>query len=67
MLIMMDAGVPDNCQGTPYNWMLIEETHKTMLSVALAMWSTGKKSAVVYTTGLDGTGYCIIGQLDPSN
>lgn len=67
MMMMLDTGVPDNCQGTPYNWMLIKESHKTMLSVALAMWATGKNSAVVYTSGLDGTGYCIINQLDPTD
>ena len=62
---MMDSGIPGNCQGTPYGWMLIKEANKTMISVTLTMWATGKRGATIYTAGIDSTGYCIINQLDP--
>ena len=66
LLIMLDSGVPGNCVGTPFNWMVIREQNKTMVSVALTLWTTGNKGAVVYTSGLDqATGYCIVSQLDP--
>lgn len=66
LLLRLDTGVPDNCQGTPYGWMMVKETDKTLLSVALALWTTGKKGATVYTDGREGgTGYCVITQIDP--
>ena len=37
LMIMLDSGIPTNCQGTPSNWMLIKEENKTMISMALAM------------------------------
>lgn len=66
LMIMLDTGIPTNCQGTPYNWMLIKEENKTMISTALAMWASGKKTATVYTAGMSHGSYCEITQLDPS-
>lgn len=65
LMVMMDTGIPTNCQGTPYNWMLIKEENKTMISMALAMWASGKKTATVYTAGIAPGSYCEIIQLDP--
>lgn len=65
LMIMLDTGIPTNCQGTPYNWMLIKEQNKTMTSLALAMWASGKKAATVYTAGIIPGSYCEIVQLDP--
>lgn len=66
LMIMLYTGVPTNCQGTPHNWMLIKEENKTMISMALAMWASGKKAATVYTAGMNPGSNCEITQLDPS-
>jgi hypothetical protein len=65
LLIMIDPDrkVPDNCTGTPYNWMLIPEDEKTMISVALTVWTMGR-GATVYTNTRT-SGYCIVNQIDP--
>jgi len=67
LLIQLDTGVPDNCEGTPYNWMVIKKDYTTMISVVLMAWSTDRKNMTVYTDGKDATGYCIINQVDPDN
>ncbi|KJY73828.1 hypothetical protein [Vibrio nigripulchritudo] len=68
IMIMMDAGLPDNCAGTPYGWMLIKQEHTAMTSVVLAAWASGNKSGTVYTSGREGgVGYCLISQFDPVN
>ena len=67
LLIMLDggAGLPDNCVGTPYGWMLISEADKAMTATALTMWATGNRTATVYTNAYTGSGFCEIHQLDP--
>lgn len=66
LMIMLDSGIPTNCQGTPSNWMLIKEENKTMISMALAMWASGKKGLTVYTTTVNPGSYCELIQLDPN-
>ncbi len=67
LLIMLSSGTPDNCASTPYNWMLIKEENKTMVSVALTMWATKNMAVTVYTDSFaPGSGYCVINQLDPT-
>ena len=63
IMIEPDRKVPDNCIGTPHNWMLIPEENKTMISVALTAWSMGR-GATVYTNPRT-SGYCIVNQIDP--
>lgn len=67
LLVMWSSGIPDNCAGTPYNWMIIPESNKTMIAVALTMWSTGRKGGTIYTSQFTGNGYCVINQLDPDD
>ncbi len=43
LMIMLDSGIPNNCRGTPYGWILIKEENKAITSVALTMWASGKK------------------------
>src|SRR5213592_1506271 len=64
LLIQLDTGVPDNCAGTPYGWMLIPESARTMVAVTL-ITRLQNVGVTVYTTGRDGSGYCIINQVDP--
>ncbi len=63
--IILDSGLPDNCQGVSYNWMRIKQEDSAMISVALTLWTTGKTSVTVYTDGIV-NGKCIINQLDPA-
>ena len=66
LLIQFDAGIPDNCQGTPYNWMLIREENRALTAMALTMWASGRKAGTVYTWAPPSAGaYCIVNQLDP--
>lgn len=69
VLIMIDAGLPDNCAGTSYGWMKIPPEYKSMTSFVLGLWMRGDESQVyvsVYTEGLV-SGYCRISQIDPEN
>ena len=65
LMIMLDSPVPDNCQGTPYNWLLIPEQNKTMISLTMALWLSGKKSFTVYTANR-ASGYCEVIQVHPN-
>lgn len=65
LMIMLDSGIPTNCKGTPYNWLLVKEENKTMISMALTMWASGKKGLTVYTAALNPGSYCEIIQIDP--
>ena len=68
IMIMMDTGLPDNCAGTPFGWLLIKQEYAAITSVVLAAWASGNKSGVVYTSGREnGTGYCLVNQFDPEN
>jgi hypothetical protein len=68
VMIMMDVGVPDNCIGTPYGWMIIPANYKSMSAFVLGLWMRGDLRQVgvtVYTTGRDSYGNCQINQIDP--
>ncbi|MGI0118929.1 hypothetical protein [Zooshikella sp. RANM57] len=68
IMIMMDKGLPDNCVGSPYGWMLIKQEYSAMTSVVIAAWASGKTVGTVYTSGReDGQGYCLVTQFDPDN
>lgn len=67
VMIMLDAGPPDNCVGTAYGWMTISPVYKSMQAFVLALWARGDMASVtvtVYTGGLV-SGYCQVTQLDP--
>lgn len=66
LMVMLGSGVPDNCAGVGYGWMLIPEANKTMIATALATWATGNKNVTVFTNPLSG-GTCVINQFDPEN
>lgn len=65
ILITLDSGPPDNCQGTPYGWMLIGQENKAMTALVLMLWSTGRKYVMVYTNATPAGSYCTINQVDP--
>jgi hypothetical protein len=67
LMIMVDAGLPDNCVGTGWGWMKIPPENKPMIAFVTGLWMRGDAAQVVvtvYTDGLVG-GYCRISQLDP--
>lgn len=59
--------IPENCAGTPYNWMKIKQENTTMISVVLAQWAANNRVATVYTSGIETGGkYCLVIQVDPA-
>ncbi len=68
IMITMDTGLPDNCEGAPYGWILIKQEHTALTSVVLAAWLAGKNTGSIYTSGREnGDGYCLATQFDPTN
>jgi len=65
LMLTLDSGVPSNCAGTPYGWMLIRAENKIMAAVVLTMYAYGKRGATVYTTAAAAGGFCEINQFDP--
>ncbi|MBF0298633.1 MAG: hypothetical protein HQK51_07935 [Oligoflexia bacterium] len=63
LLVMLDSGVPTKCQGTPYGWILIPETNKTMVTLAILANQLNLKYVVIYTKGLV-NGVCTATQVD---
>jgi hypothetical protein len=69
VMIMVNAGLPDNCAGTPWGWMRIPATSKTMAAFIIGLWLRGDAQSTnltVYTDGLV-SGYCRVTQIDPVN
>lgn len=69
VLVRLDTGVPGNCAGTPYGWMMVPSASKPMIGFVTGLWMRGDASSVtvtIYTDGLGGWGYCTINQLDPA-
>lgn len=67
ILIMLDTGLPDNCAGSPYGWMVIPQEYKAMAAFVISLWMSGNAGSTpvtVYTDGLV-NGYCRINQVDP--
>jgi hypothetical protein len=67
VMIMMDVGPPTNCSSTPAGWMMIPASYTPMISFVSGLWFRGdaaSKQLSVYTSGIDGTGYCQITQID---
>lgn len=65
VMVRMDTGVPGNCAGSPYGWMLIKQEHVAITSVVLSAWALGKTSGTVYTSAPNGSGFCLVNQFDP--
>jgi len=68
LMLMMDSGLPSNCEGTPFGWMLVEQKNTALISLILAVWAADKAAGTVYTSGrVNGSGYCLVNQFDPKN
>src|SRR5882724_10108244 len=69
VFIILDTGVPTNCTGTPYGWMVVPAANKAMTAFVLGLWLRGDISQVsmaVYTSGRDSSSFCQINQIDPA-
>jgi hypothetical protein len=66
LLIMVDTGMPDNCAGSPYNWMIIANEDKAMLAMALMRISQDQMGVTVYSAGVFYSGICRLTQYDPN-
>jgi hypothetical protein len=67
VLIMLDTGPPTNCSATPYGWMMIAAPYTAMIAFVTGLWFQGGAASTqlaVYTSGIDGTGYCQVSQID---
>jgi len=67
LMIMLDAGPPTNCSATPFGWMMVPASYTPMIAFVSGLWFRGDaaaKSLAVYTSGIDGSGYCQISQID---
>jgi hypothetical protein len=68
VLVQLSSGVPGNCAGTPYGWMRVPPSNRAMIAFVTGLWMRGDAASVtvvLYTSGIDGSGYCAITQLDP--
>jgi hypothetical protein len=66
-MIMLDVGLPSNCEGTAWGWMKVPPENKAMTAFVIGLWLRGDASSTdvsVYTDGVVG-GYCRITQIDP--
>lgn len=67
VVVMLDVGVPSNCTGTPFGWLMIKSSSAPLVAFVLGLWMRGdaaQKQLTVYTTGIDSSGYCQISQID---
>jgi hypothetical protein len=67
LMIMLDTGPPTSCSATPFGWMMVPASYTPMIAFVSGLWFRGDaaaKSLGVYTSGIDGSGYCQISQID---
>jgi hypothetical protein len=67
VLIMLDNGIPTNCAGTPAGWLMITASSGPIVAFVTGLWMRGDASQiqlVVYTSGIDSTGFCQVSQID---
>jgi hypothetical protein len=65
LLLIVDNGVPNNCSGTPYGWMIIPDTDKAMLAMAFMKINQENMGVVLYSNGSYSLGFCRVTQYDP--
>jgi len=66
LFIMVTGGaLPANCSGTSGGWMMIPESAKTMIAVVLIS-RIQNTPARVFTSPIDGSGFCQVNQIDPA-
>src|SRR5262245_6822135 len=46
VLIMLDTGLPDNCVGSPYGWMVVPDSYKSMAAFVIGLWMRGDQGQV---------------------
>lgn len=67
LLFKVDSGLPDNCVGSSYGWIVIPSGSRATQTLVMGLWLRGDMPQVqvtVYTTGLVNN-YCRVEQIDP--
>jgi len=67
VIIMLDVGVPANCTGVAYGWLVVSSASTPLVAFVTGLWMRGdapQKQLVVYTSGIDSTGACQVNQID---
>src|SRR6185437_903563 len=67
VMIMLDVGVPANCTGVAYGWLMVSSASTPLVAFVTGLWMRGdasQKELVVYTSGIDSTGNCQVNQID---
>jgi hypothetical protein len=63
LYVQVSGGLPTNCAGTAWGWMLIPETNKSMVSLTLLAIAQNRQ-VTVFTEGIpQGQAYCVVGQV----
>jgi hypothetical protein len=62
VMVMTSSGLPDNCSGTPYGWMIVPEGNKALVAMIMFAKATNK-TVDIYTTTPFTAGYCTINQV----
>lgn len=57
--------LPGNCTGSIGSFFRIDAADQAMASVLMSFFVSGKRSAVVFTSGLNASGYCHVVAFDP--
>lgn len=52
-MIMVGAGLPDNCTGTPWGWMKIPATNEPMIAFFIGLWRRGDAATTFVTVEMD--------------
>jgi len=66
IMIMVSGGLPDNCLGSPWGWMLIKQENTALTAVVLASWVKGSTQGTFYTSAAVSSRYCTVNQFDPA-
>jgi hypothetical protein len=64
LMLKLSTGLPADCTGSPYNWMLVPEQYKTIIVTTLGFYLGGMKTVTVYSVPTTNF-YCKINQIDP--
>lgn len=67
LLVKFEPALPDNCEDTPYGWMVVKQEDTALTSALLALWISDRLSGTIYTKPPEnGTKYCSVSQFHPA-
>ena len=68
LMIILDAGVPQVCEGHyPWPWLLIKQEDSAMIATALGFYMAGRRHARVHVYNPPTPGIpCVVSQFNPT-